>query len=81
LLLFRGAGIEVNSTSAFARYDADKKAPIIQDEADGNSQAFREFHSITQRHRGGGGDCFSALKLPSNEGGQNAQDTSDHDGR
>jgi hypothetical protein len=44
LLLFRGAGMEFNSTSVFAWYGgAAKKAVAIQDEADGNPQPFREF--------------------------------------
>src|SRR5260221_72316 len=50
-----------------------------QDEADGNPQPFRVFDSITQRHRGGGqGLPPLRCTLPSNEGGRNAEDTSDY---
>ncbi len=59
-----------------------RNAAIIGDEADGNSQPFREFHSITQRHRGRGGDYLRcAAYCHHMKEVENAQGTSDHHGR
>jgi len=41
----------------------EKRQQSSQDEADGNPQPFREFDSITHRHRGGDEDCSSALHV------------------
>jgi hypothetical protein len=53
-------------------------------EADGNPQPFREFDSITQRHRGGGQIATSALHVgiirDHTKEAENAEDTFDHDG-
>jgi hypothetical protein len=83
LLLFRGAvsNLILRPPSPGMEMPA-KRQQSSQDEADGNPQPFREFDSITQRHRGGGlGLPPLRCTLPSNEGGRNAEDTSDHDGR
>jgi hypothetical protein len=55
---------------------------IIGDEATGTRSPFRELHSIAHRHRGCGGDClFLAECCHHMKEVDNAQDTSDHDGR
>jgi hypothetical protein len=61
-VIIRGVLLEgrvSNLIVLFARYGdaAQKKAAIIEDEADGNSQPLREF-PIMQPYRGCGGDCF-----------------------
>jgi hypothetical protein len=59
-----------------------KKAAIIEDESDGNSQPLRELHSITERHRGCSGDCLCLAECCYHmKEVKNAQDTADHDGR
>ncbi len=54
--LLLGWGIEVGFTSCSACY-AMQPSSETKPTADGNSQPFRELHSITQQHRGCGGDC------------------------
>ncbi len=65
-----------------ARYgDAAKKAAVMEDEA-GNWQPFREFHLITERRRGCGGDYLHCdARRHHIKEAENAEDTSDHDGR
>jgi len=41
----------------------EKRQQSSQDEADGNPQRFREFHSITHRHRSGGGIASAAVHV------------------
>jgi hypothetical protein len=76
-------GMKFSSTSASPGMEMPpKKAAIIQDEADGNPQPFREFHSITQRHRGGGGDCLLCGACCHHvKEVENVEDTSNHHGR
>jgi hypothetical protein len=83
LLLFRGAGIEFNSTSAFARYgDADKKdIHHLKTKPTGTRSRFVSSIRLRNDIAVVGGDCLlCAACCHHMKEVEDAEDTSDHDG-
>jgi hypothetical protein len=82
LLLFRGAGIDFNSTSAFTRYeDADKRRQSLKTKPMGTRSRFVSSIRLRNDIAVVGGDCLlCAACCHHMKEVENAEDTSDHDG-